>query len=154
MLLRKATLNDVELLVRLRIDYLTEDRCKMLQGEETAVKTQLRTYFTKHIPDNTFIAILAEDESRVISTAFLSVSEKPANPAFITGSTGTLLNVLTYTEYRKKGFATKVINMIIDEAKKAGVSRIDLSATSEGKYVYEKIGFRESSYTAMSLKLI
>ena len=154
MVLRKATLDDIELLIRLRIDYLTEDKGKLSQVEEAAVKRQLRDYFNKHIPDNTFIGVFAEAEGEVLSTAYLAISEKPANTAFITGITGTLLNVLTYPEHRRKGIATKVINKIVDEAKDAGVSRIDLSATYDGKYVYEKIGFKESSYTTMCLKLI
>ena len=154
MILRKATLNDIDLLIRLRIDYLTEDRGKLLQEEEIAVKKQLRAYFTRHISDNTFIGILAEIENNVVSTAYLAVSEKPANPAFITGITGTLLNVLTYPEYRRKGIATKVISKIIDEAKNIGVSYIDLSSTDDGKHLYEKMGFKESNYTAMGLRII
>ena len=154
MILRKATLDDIELLIQLRIDYLIEDRGNLSPEEEAAVKKQLKTYFAKHISDNTFIGIIAEVDNKIVSTAYLAISEKPANPAFITGITGTLLNVLTYPEYRKKGIATKVINKVIDEARGVGVSRIDLSATADGKYLYEQMGFIESSYTAMGLKLI
>lgn len=156
MVLRKATLDDIELLIRLRIDYLTEDRGKLSQEEEIAVKAQLEKYFPEHISDNSFIGIVAEIDKTVVSTAYLVISEKPANPAFITGITGTLLNVLTYPEYRRKGIATKVIEKIIDEAKKSEVSSINLSATNDGKPLYEKIGFTVtvSKYTSMSIKLI
>ena len=149
----KATLDEIELLIRLRIDYLTAYRGKLTQEEETAVISQLRVYFDKHIIDDTFIGIIAEIDGSAVSAAYLAISEKPANPAFITGITGTLLNVLTYPEYRRKGIATKVINKIIEEAKEYGVSRIDLSATSEGKYLYKKMGFNESSYIAMGLTI-
>ena len=57
MVLRKATLDDIELLIRLRIDYLTADTGKLTQEEETAVISQLRVYFSKHIIDDTFICI-------------------------------------------------------------------------------------------------
>jgi hypothetical protein len=60
--------------------------------EENAIRIQLVEYFAKHI-NNDFIAILAEDGNKVLSTAFLVITEKPANPTFITGKTGTLLNV-------------------------------------------------------------
>lgn len=83
-----------------------------------------------------------------------TISENPANSAFSTGIKGTLLNVLTYHKYRRKGIATKVINKVIEEAKAVGVSHINLYATSDGKYLYEKMGFKESSYTAMGLRLI
>ena len=98
---------------------------------------------------------MAEMDEKVVSTAFLAISEKPANPMFITGKTGTLLNVLTYSEYRKKGIATKIINKIMDEARLLDVSSIELSATSDSSMrLYEKLGFRVSKYTSMRMKLI
>ena len=152
-LIRKATLDDIETLTQLRLDYLTEDKGQLMQEEKIAIKNQLKEYFFQHISNNTFIGILAEINGTIVSTAFLAISEKPANTAFITGITGTLLNVLTYHEYRRKGIATKVIAKVIEEAKKAGVSYIDLSATSDGKYLYEKMGFKESKYTTMVYSL-
>jgi len=152
--LRKASIDDIELLIRLRIDYLTEDKGKPSKDEETAIKTQLKKYFSKHIPNNTFIGVLAEMDGKIVSTAYLAVAEKPANQVFITGVTGTMLNVLTYPEYRRKGIATKVLDKLIEEAKAVGVSHIDLSATDDGKYLYEKIGFKKSNYIAMGLRLM
>jgi len=152
-LIRKATLDDIETLTQLRLDYLTEDKGQLMQEEKIAIKNQLKEYFFQHISNNTFIGILAEINGTIVSTAYLAISEKPANPSFITGITGTLLNVLTYHEYRRKGIAKKVIAKVIEEAKKAGVSYIDLSATSDGKYWYEKMGFKESNYTTMVYSL-
>jgi GNAT superfamily N-acetyltransferase len=152
--LRKANVDDVELLIRLRIDYLTEDKGKPSQDEEAAIKSQLKKYFSKHIPNNTFIGILAELDGKIVSTAYLAVSEKPANQVFITGVTGTMVNVLTYPEYRRKGIATKVIEKLIEEAKAVGVSHINLSATADGKFLYEKMGFKKSDYIAMGLRLV
>ena len=154
MILRKANLDDIELLIQLRIDYLTEDTGILTQEESFAIKRQLKEYFLKAISNNSFIGILAEIEGAVVSAAFLVISERPANPAFITGITGTLLNVITYPEYRRKGIATKVIEKIIDESKKEGVSSIDLMATEDGKALYEKMGFTITKYTAMRVKLI
>ncbi|TGE39393.1 GNAT family N-acetyltransferase [Desulfosporosinus fructosivorans] len=82
------------------------------------------------------------------------MSERPANPSFITGKTGTLLNVFTYPKYRRMGSATKAICKIIDEAKRLGVSSIDLSATQDGKPLYEKLGFIEPKCTQMRLQLV
>jgi GNAT superfamily N-acetyltransferase len=153
MIIRKATLNDIDLLIRLRIDYLTEDGRTLSQEDEIAIKKQLKYYFNKHIPSNTFIGVFAEIDGDVVSTAYFAIYEIPAS-APLAGITGTFFNVLTYPEHRRKGIATKVINTIIDEAKVIGVSHINLSATSDGKHLYEKMGFKESSYTAMGLRLI
>ena len=154
MILRKASIEDIPLLIKLRVDYLNEHFGELVPTEEDAIKNQLENYFAKHIPNDSFIAILAEINGNVVATAYLIISERPANPLFITGITGTLLNVLTYPEYRRKGISTKVINKVIDEAKRIGVSSIDLAATNDGKPLYEKLGFYVSNYTTMKMKLI
>jgi GNAT superfamily N-acetyltransferase len=85
--------------------------------------------------------------------AYLAISEKPANPGFINGKTGTLLNVYTYPEYRKKGIAAKLIKEIINEAKKLDVKIIDLKATEAGFKLYKKSGFKESKYKCMNINI-
>lgn len=155
MIMRKATIDDIDILIKIRLDYLIADRGNLTEKEEAAIRIQLPTYYSNNI-NNNFIAIFAEVDNKVVAAAFMAISEKPANPAFITGKTGTLLNVFTYPEYRRMGLATKVINQVIDEAKQLGVSSIDLSATADGKPLYEKLGFteRKSKYTEMKLQLI
>ena len=152
--IRTAKVDDIDILIKIRIDFIIDDRGDLSVVEEIAIRKQLATYFAKHI-NHDFIAVLAETDNQVVSTAFLAISEKPANPTFITGKTGTLLNVFTYPQYRRKGLATKVISQIIDEARKMGLSTIDLSATKNGKPLYEKLGFNEPKHTtAMRLQLI
>jgi len=152
--IRKATMQDIDLLIRLRMDYLREDHGALQPDQEDAIKRQLTDYFPKHLQDGTFIGVLAEIDGAVVSVAYLAISEKPANPAFITGVTGTLLNVLTFPAYRKQGIATKVVRRIMEEAKQAGVSSIELSATASGRPLYEKLGFHPSKYTAMRVGLV
>ncbi|EOH93039.1 GNAT family N-acetyltransferase [Enterococcus pallens] len=154
MIIRKATIDDTTLLIRLRLDYLLEDGAILVPEEECILRRQLKDYFSKHLSNNTFIGILAEVDTHVVAVAYLAISEKPANLSFITGKTGTLLNVLTYLEYRKQGIATKVLEKLIEEAKLISVSSIDLSATTEGKYLYKKLGFLVSNYTTMKLSLM
>ena len=153
--IRQANIEDIDILIQLRFDYLLADRGNLTAEEEKVIRSQLISYFAKHINDD-FIAILAEIDNNVVSTAFLAIAEKPANPAFITGKTGTLLNVLTYPDYRRMGLASKVIYKIIEEAKQLGVSYIELSATPDGKPLYEKLGFTEpkSKYASMKLQFI
>ena len=153
MLIKKAKIDDIEQLIKLRIDYLVEERGNLSNDEESAIKKQLKSYLEKHISDDSFVGIVADVEGVIASTAFLAISERPANPIFITGLKGTILNVLTYPEYRRKGIATKVLEALIEEAKRANVSSIELMATTDGRYLYEKLGFKETTYTAMRLQL-
>ena len=118
---RKATHNDVELLIRLRLDFLTEDRGDLGKDTTEAIISQLRDYFARQM-NKSFVALLAEDNGQAVSAVFMAVAGKPANPSFITGKTATILNVYTYPEYRRKGIATQLLTMMIEEAKTMDIS--------------------------------
>ncbi|UWG96262.1 GNAT family N-acetyltransferase [Dehalobacter sp. DCM] len=149
---RKAGIEDINILIKLRLDFLSTFFGTLSPDDEASIRLQLPSYFKKHI-NQEFLAILVEVDNKIASTAFLSISEKPASPSFITGKTGTLLNVLTYPEYKRMGFATKAVIKIIEEAKNLGVSSIDLSASADGERLYEKLGFTKQECPEMRLRL-
>lgn len=157
--IRKASKSDIELLIKLRIDFLFESYGGSFSDDEIdKLKIQLNGYFPKYMDNGNFIAAIAETDDKVAGTAFMVINEIPANiTAFKTGKKALILNVFTYPEYRCQGIATKLMELLIDEAKKANASFIELSASSMGKPVYEKVGFEEHShgdYTEMRLKLL
>lgn len=154
--IRMATVNDVKNLIKARFDYFEAERWEVSPEQHSVIKSNLLQYFTKHLNID-FFAAIAEENDKIISLAFLSISEKPANLSFPTGKIGTILNVLTYPEYRKKGFATQTLGLLIAEAKRQNLSYIELSASESGKPLYQKIGFREiksSHFTEMKMSLI
>lgn len=155
MIIRKAAFTDIDTLIRLRIGYLAED-IGLSPDEENTIRAQLVTYFTKHIGED-FIAVLAETDSKAVSTAFLIITEKPANPFFLNGKTATILNVYTIPEYRRLGISKRVLGHIIDLARQSNVSSIDLNASATGKPLYKMLGFSEpsalSSHVPMRMKL-
>ena len=157
--IRKAKESDIDLLVKLRLDFLSDNKKDILTPEEeNKITGQLREYLPKHIDTNDFIAVIAEIDGKIAANAFMAIFERPANlRSFPTGKTALILNVLTYPEYRRQGIATKILAVLIDEAKKANVSYIELTATPMGRPVYEKLGFMERShgnFTEMKLDLI
>lgn len=152
-IVKRATVKDIDTLIRLRLDYLVMDKGRLSLEEEEAIRSHLQAYFPKHIQTGDFIATIAWLDEKPIAAAFLTIQERPANPSFLTGLTATLINVITYPDYRKRGITTQVVNVLIDEAKKLNVSSIDLAATKDGVGVYKRLGFVEPPYTAMRLKL-
>lgn len=154
MILRRATLDDMELLIKLRLDYFAAENDILSAETLDTLQKSLRSYFKAHLPAETFIAIIGEIDGRAVSTAYLAIREVPANPSFMNGRAATIYNVLTYPEYRGRGLATRVLQKIIDEAERLKVPCISLSATAEGLPIYERLGFRPSRYTAMNLSLL
>lgn len=151
--IRKATLEDIELLIRLRMDFLAEEFGGADPRQEEKIADRLGPYFETHLRDRSFIAMIAEAEGEAVSTAYMAISEMPAGPSFMTGRVGTVLNVLTCPQHRRKGIAARVLGKLIDEARLLDVSSVRLSATEAGRGLYQKLGFRDSKYPYMSLEL-
>lgn len=151
---RKAEINDISQLVEMRLGYLEENHGSLTQEEITKIRDSLPSYYENHLGRDMMIYV-ADDGAEIVSTVFLLVVEKPANPSFITGKTGTVLNVYTKPQYRQKGLAGKLMNMMLDDAKENKLSFVELKATKMGKPLYEKLGFNieKSSYTPMKYEL-
>ena len=141
MLIRQAAANDIDGLIQLRMDYLAAHFGDISETREQ-ICAQLKGYFAAHLSRD-FLAFLAEENGRPIACAFLVVQEKPANPRFPGGRTGLLLNVFTYAAYRRRGVASRLLSAVIDEARKNGLSSIELTATEAGAPLYEKFGFEQ-----------
>lgn len=122
MMIEKATMQDIEQLIQLRLAYLMEDH-----GE------------------------LNENEQEIVACAWLLVVEKPMSPAFINGKTGTVLNVYTKPKHRCKGYGKQVMNMLLRDAVNMELSVVELKATEAGYSLYQSIGFKDvvSSYHQM-----
>lgn len=156
MIFREADKNDIEALCALRLDYLRDDLGEISEGDEAAVKAQLSVYFSARL-GREFHAFIAEEDGESCSCVFLLITEKPANPHFITGKTGSLLNVYTKPGFRRKGLAGRLVDMAVDCAKANGLSKIELSATRDGAPLYFKKGFvscEDSPYLPMKLELL
>ncbi len=96
----KADLKDINELVQMRLEYLTEDYGSLTEIQSEKIRNQLPVYYHNHLNKDLFVYVVKSE--RIISCCFLLVSEKPANPSFINGKTGTVLNVYTKPQFRKK----------------------------------------------------
>ena len=138
----KAGLEDIDTLVELRLDYLVEDNGSIDKNDAEIIREALPDYYRNHLNKDLF-AYVVRDEKTIVSCAFLLVIEKPMSPAFINGKTGTILNVFTRESYRRKGYARKIMDVLLGEAKDMGLVTIDLKSTEEGYSLYRSVGFRD-----------
>lgn len=147
---RRADKKDVFQLIKMRLAYLAEDYGGLSEEQAGKITDQLIDYFRNHL-NHDLIVFVCDDNSTIVSTVFLLIDEKPANPDFITGLTGTLMNVYTLPQYRKKGIAGSLIIIALDEAKSRNLSYVDLKATKAGYSLYRKLGFvpEESEHVPM-----
>ena len=111
-------------------DYLVEDNGSIDKNDAEKIREALPDYYRNHLNKDLF-AYVVRDEKTIVSYAFLLVIEKPMSPAFINGKTGTILNVFTRESYRRKGYAHKIMDVLLAEAKAMGLVVIDLKSTED-----------------------
>ena len=154
MIFDKANIKDINMLTDLRIAYLQEDLGQIADADLELISSSLPSYYEKHLNKDLMVYV-ARDEEDIVACAFLLIVEKPMSPSFITGKTGTVLNVYTKPECRKKGYAKKLMTMMLEDAKTEGVSIIELKATKDGYSLYKSVGFEDivAKYHNMKIML-
>ena len=137
---RKATIGDLELLVRTRIKVL---RCAN-QLPDTAdlavVEAQSRIYYINSLGP-AHVAYLVFDGNVLAGcggASFYQVMPTCMNPS---GKKAYIMNMYTEPDYRRRGIAWKTLDLLVNEARSRGVVFITLEATNMGRPLYEKYGF-------------
>lgn len=142
MIIDKASEKEIDELVKLRLAYLQEDLGAILEQDMQYLQEALPQYFRNHLNRDLLIYVVREAEE-IVTCAFLLIVEKPMSPMFITGKTGTVLNVYTRPEYRKKGYAKQLMNVLLKDAKINELSVVELKATEDGYHLYQSVGFED-----------
>ena len=138
-----ATNDDIELLMSSRLEMLkvVNNLSDDYQFSEELV-TYSKEYFEKG--DQTTVLAIDEEIDSVIGCATLCYIEMMPTFSHPTGKRAHLMNVYTNADYRRKGIAMKMMEMLIAAAKDRGVTEISLDATESGRPLYEKCGFKAS----------
>lgn len=154
MVFEQAVMDDIPVLTELRIAYLLEDYGAIPDERLSAIRDSLPDYFRKHLGSDIFV-FLCRDSGRAAGCCFLYVSEKPANPSFIGGKTGAVMNVYTLPEYRRRGIGHRLMEMLLSEAASLGLDYVELKATDEGYGLYKALKFvdRVEKYHDMIFRL-
>jgi len=147
--IRPAILDDLETLVRLRIDFLHELE-PLSKNRREALLDATRIYLASKMPRGEFIAWVAEVRGRIIGTGGLVLFERPPVAANLSGREAYMMNMYTMPEWRRQGVARTLLQEILCFVKQTSAERIWLHATVDGKPLYEKYGFVATS-TEMEL---
>ena len=88
-----------------------------------------------------FDAWIAEVDGRPASTAGLLWFAHPPSPRNPAGVEAYVLSVYTEPRARRMGLARALMERVIEAAKAAGVKRVWLRASDDGRPLYESMGF-------------
>jgi GNAT superfamily N-acetyltransferase len=143
---RKADADDIDELIRLRIDFLRENsKTVRPEGEYRALEGSLRAYFTDALRTGAFVSWVAQEGDEIVGTSGLSFSVMPPQMSNPTGRIAHISNMYTKPSRRRRGICTELLKRAMAEAKSLGYGRIELNATPKGMAVYKKQGFKEQT---------
>ncbi len=138
---RVTDANDIDMLMNVRlsmlrivndlpVDYIFDDK----------LVTNSRRYFLEG--DHT--TVVAVDDGRCVACASMSYIEIMPTFSHTSGKRAHLMNVYTEKDYRRRGIARQLVNMLIEDARVHGATEISLDATESGRPLYESMGFKAS----------
>ena len=128
---RKAVIEDIEALCRLRKQQLIDKRI----APDTEIDEPLHRYFTEKRSDGSLVEWLLEDEGEIVATAAIVFMMFPPSYTNPTGMKGYITNMYTHPHYRKRGIASAMLKKLEEEAKSRGVNKIWLGASKAGRPV-------------------
>lgn len=138
---KKATLEELDLLVRTRIEVLRAANQLSDDKDMKEVEEQTRLYYQQALRDGTHTALLVFDGDCFAGAGGVSyyrVMPTYHNPG---GEKAYIMNMYTRPEYRRRGIAYRTLEMLVEDARGRGISCISLEATAMGRPLYEKYGF-------------
>ncbi len=141
---RKATLQDKDELVKLRIEFVKEVQKVTEADKDNQLTLALQEYFQTSMTDGSFVSWLAIEDDKIVGTSGICFYYLPASYKNLTGKTAYIMNMYTLPEYRGRGIANTLFQNIVNEAKIRGCTKISLNATDMGRPIYTKYGFVDS----------
>ena len=138
---RRATIEDIPQLLEFRIALLRSAVGEGKTEQWEIMKQKSIEYYQKSLKDNTHSAYMVYDGEVCIGTGGICFYEILPTYYKPTGKKAYIINMYTRPEYRKRGIATQVLNLLVRDALNQGYTYISLEATKMGQALYEKCGF-------------
>lgn len=141
LLYKKATIEDIDLLTKTRIEVLRAANKLSDDIDMSEVEKQSYEYYKRALLDGSHTAYLVFDEQKIVGTggvSYFQVMPTYHNPS---GLKAYIMNMYTNLEYRRRGIAIETLRLLVEDAKEKGISAISLEATDMGRPLYEKFGF-------------
>lgn len=152
---KKASLSDLEILVSTRVNVLRSANQLDLSVDMKEVEKSSRLYYQEALASDNHTAFLVyNDDDNVIGAGAVSYYQVMPTYHNTSGKKAYIMNMYVAPEHRRKGMATKLLDLLIADSKERGIDHITLEATQMGRKLYENYGFcqmqDEMEYTMIS----
>ncbi len=151
--IRSIGLPEVNTLISYRMAYLEEMQGNREAAFRKELQENLKNYFTTALEEDRFFAFLAELNGEAVSFGAMVLKKIPGDfnkPFYLEGH---ILNMYTIPSFRRKGISAMILERLIEEAKRRGISKVSLHTSKDGEKLYRKFGFSEPVFPVLELCL-
>ena len=136
---RKGTAREVDLLVSTRMEAMAA-----MHGVEMTAELaeEIWAYYVRSLADGSHVAYLVYEGDAFAGCGGITFYQDMPTRANPTGRVANIMNIYTVPAYRRQGIALRMVDLLVQEARKRDVKVVTLDATDAGRPVYEKYGFR------------
>ncbi|MCH3944170.1 MAG: GNAT family N-acetyltransferase [Atopobiaceae bacterium] len=137
----RATSDDIERLVGVREEVMRVVWGLPADVDLSVEARQTREYYEQAIPSGRHASFLVHDGPAFVGCAGISyyrVMPTPDNP---TGRKAYVMNMYVRKEYRRRGIASRLLELLLQDADDKGVEFVALEASEEGRPFYAAHGF-------------
>jgi GNAT superfamily N-acetyltransferase len=109
-------------------------------------------YYARNTAASGEHSVIARADDVVVGSGTIMFQERPPHVRRLHNLSAYILSVYVKPEHRGKGAATGIMEALLDEARRRGVFRVALHASSLGRPIYERLGFcPKENYLEMEL---
>lgn len=147
--IREIGTTEVELLTTYRMAYLTEMQGERSEEYQLKLKNELTQYFIQALAEDRLFAFLAEQDSEILSFGAMVLKKIPGDFNQSSYLEGDILNMYTVPFARRKGISAMILEQLLVEACRRGISKVALHTSKDGEKLYRKFGFSEPVYPVL-----
>ena len=151
--IREIGSDEVGLLTNYRMAYLAEMQGERSKEYQQQLKNELNQYFSEALAEKRFFAFLAEQDGEIFSFGAMVLKKIPGDFNQSSYLEGDILNMYTVPFARRKGISALILQQLLNEALKRGISKVSLHTSKDGEKLYRKFGFREPVYPVLEICL-
>lgn len=139
----RADISDLDAIINWRMEVLNE-----VFGTDAVCRVGLDSlrqanidYYKENLSNGNHVTCFSNCDDEIIGcggVCFQCELPSPDNPS---GRCAYLMNIYVRPQYRGKGLGSKIVNWLIDEAKKRTVTKIYLETSQSGHKMYKSLGF-------------
>ena len=149
---RPATLADADVLARHRVAMFTD---MGLTFDARELSDAFRVWLEEVMPAGTYRAWLADSaDGGVAGGGGITIIPWPPGPRYAGDRLAFVYNVYTEPAHRRRGLARLIMETIHAWCRDEGIGSMALNASSDGKPLYEAMGYAESASPMMFLPIV